>query len=106
MTPDDPFYRPRPSRSLPQAMAVAPSLGSGGSGGRIDRRAALLLNPFYAKSPYGSFGKHVLTPSLSLTSIAGATPPGWRVRVPGTRTCCKGRRRPTPCRRWSASPCT
>ena len=46
----------------------------------LDRGAALLVNPFYAKSPYGSFGKHVLTPSLSLTSIAAATPPGWRVR--------------------------
>ena len=30
--------------------------------------------------PHGSFGKHVLTPSLALTSIAAATPPGWRVR--------------------------
>jgi radical SAM superfamily enzyme YgiQ (UPF0313 family) len=80
MIPDDPFYQPRPSRSLPRAMAVAPPLGSGGSGGPLDLGAALLINPFYAKSPYGSFGKHVLTPSLSLTSLAAATPPGWRVR--------------------------
>ena len=42
--------------------------------GPVERRHALLINPFYAKSPHGSFGKHVLTPSLALTSIAGATP--------------------------------
>ena len=41
---------------------------------------ALLLNPFYAKDPRASFGKHVLTPTLALTSIAGATPPHWDVR--------------------------
>ena len=46
----------------------------------VARRHALLINPFYAKSPHGSFGKHVLTPSLALTSIAGATPPHWQVR--------------------------
>ena len=79
MIPENPFYQPRPARSLPRAMASAPTLGPPG-GAALDRRAALLVNPFYAKSPYGSFGKHVLTPSLSLTSIAAATPPGWRVR--------------------------
>ena len=41
---------------------------------------ALLLNPFYPKDPYASFGKHVLTPSLALTSIAASTPAGWTVR--------------------------
>ena len=41
---------------------------------------ALLLNPFYPKDPVASFGKHVLTPSLALTSIAGATPAHWKVR--------------------------
>ncbi len=40
----------------------------------------MLINPFYAKDPHASFGKHVLTPTLALTSLAGATPPGWRVR--------------------------
>ena len=40
---------------------------------------ALLLNPFYPKDPHGSFGKHVLTPTLALTSIAGATPHDWEV---------------------------
>src|SRR5207248_5147703 len=33
-----------------------------------------------AKDPHASYGKHVLTPTLALTSIAGATPPGWNVR--------------------------
>src|SRR5881628_2953126 len=42
-------------------------------------RTALLLNPFYPKDPHASFGKHVLTPTLALTSIAAATPPGWTV---------------------------
>jgi radical SAM superfamily enzyme YgiQ (UPF0313 family) len=79
MIPDDPFHQPRPARSLPRAMAIAPTLEPAGARA-IDRGAALLVNPFYAKSPYGSFGKHVLTPSLSLTSIAAATPQGWRVR--------------------------
>jgi radical SAM superfamily enzyme YgiQ (UPF0313 family) len=78
--PDDPFYQPRPARRLPPAMAVAPSLGPAGGRGSPAPRAALLINPFYPKSPYGSFGKHVLTPSLSLTSIAATTPPGWRVK--------------------------
>jgi radical SAM superfamily enzyme YgiQ (UPF0313 family) len=40
----------------------------------------LLLNPFYPKDPHASFGKHVLTPSLALTSIAASTPAHWEVR--------------------------
>ena len=40
---------------------------------------ALLINPFYPKDAHASFGKHVLTPSLALTSIAGATPSDWDV---------------------------
>jgi radical SAM superfamily enzyme YgiQ (UPF0313 family) len=43
-------------------------------------RSILLVNPFYAKDVHASFGKHVLTPTLALTSLAGATPPGWEVR--------------------------
>lgn len=61
----------------PRAMAVAPPLPTRAGEGR--RRHALLLNPFYAKDPHASFGKHVLTPSLALTSVAAATPPGWTV---------------------------
>src|ERR1700682_2622574 len=40
---------------------------------------ALLINPFYPKDPHASFGKHVLTPTLALTSFAAATPAHWRV---------------------------
>lgn len=43
------------------------------------RRTALLVNPFYPKDVHASFGKHVLTPTLALTSIAAATPEGWSV---------------------------
>jgi radical SAM superfamily enzyme YgiQ (UPF0313 family) len=39
-----------------------------------------LLNPFYPKDPHASFGKHVLTPTLALTSIAAATPAHWDVK--------------------------
>src|SRR5712672_2232604 len=46
----------------------------------VQARYALLINPFYPKDPHASFGKHVLTPSLALTSIAGATPADWEVR--------------------------
>jgi radical SAM superfamily enzyme YgiQ (UPF0313 family) len=49
--------------------------------GARETRYALLLNPFYPKDPHASFGKHVLTPTLALTSIAASTPGTWRVRV-------------------------
>jgi radical SAM superfamily enzyme YgiQ (UPF0313 family) len=39
----------------------------------------LLINPFYAKDPHASFGKHVLTPTLALTSVAASTPSDWEV---------------------------
>ena len=35
--------------------------------------------PFYPKDAHASFGKHVLTPTLALTSFAGATPEHWKV---------------------------
>ena len=44
------------------------------------KRYALLINPFYPKDPNASFGKHVLTPTLALTSFAAATPDHWEVR--------------------------
>jgi radical SAM superfamily enzyme YgiQ (UPF0313 family) len=43
-------------------------------------RYALLINPFYPKDPNASFGKHVLTPTLALTSFAATTPAHWEVR--------------------------
>ena len=60
-------------------MRIAPRLETGVRPGPPRPRYALLINPFYPKDPHASFGKHVLTPSLALTSIAGATPPGWDV---------------------------
>ena len=61
-------------------MRVAPPLDPDTVAGPVRRRHALLINPFYPKDPHASFGKHVLTPSLALTSIAGATPSTWEVR--------------------------
>ena len=69
-----------PTSWLPPEMTMAPALPLQLRPGPVEPRTALLVNPFYAKSPRGSFGKHVLTPSLALTSIAAATPPGWHVR--------------------------
>jgi radical SAM superfamily enzyme YgiQ (UPF0313 family) len=60
-------------------MRVAPPLDPGVVPGPVRPRYALLINPFYPKDPHASFGKHVLTPTLALTSIAGATPPAWEV---------------------------
>jgi hypothetical protein len=47
----------------------------------IARNSALLILPFYAKSRYGSLGKHVLTPALTLSAIAAGTPDGWQIRL-------------------------
>jgi radical SAM superfamily enzyme YgiQ (UPF0313 family) len=65
---------------LPRAMRVAPPLDESLPTEPPRPREVLLINPFYAKDPHASFGKHVLTPSLALTSIAAATPPHWQVR--------------------------
>src|SRR5262245_38854901 len=65
---------------IPRAMRVAPPLPESARTAPVRPRYALLLNPFYPKDPHASFGKHVLTPSLALTSIAAATPPEWEVR--------------------------
>ena len=42
--------------------------------GPIRPRYALLINSFYPKDPNASFGKHVLTPTLALSSFAATTP--------------------------------
>jgi len=76
--PDDPFFQPRPAHWQPAGMRLAPSL-AGLNAGSLERQYALLINPFYPKNPHGSYGKHVLTPSLALTSIAAATPSSWRI---------------------------
>ena len=66
--------------TLPREMREAPELDPARICPSPTRRSALLINPFYPKDVNASFGKHVLTPSLALTSIAGATPPTWSVR--------------------------
>jgi radical SAM superfamily enzyme YgiQ (UPF0313 family) len=78
--PDDPFYEPRKPHWHPHEMREAPVLGARPPGGAVEPRSVLLINPFYPKDPHASFGKHVLTPSLALTSLAGATPSHWRAR--------------------------
>src|SRR5262249_55244678 len=64
----------------PRSFVEAPALDSKQRTPLPTPGEILLINPFYAKDPHASFGKHVLTPTLALTSIAGATPPGWHVR--------------------------
>src|SRR3954447_16384063 len=73
-----PFDPARKPLWLPKQMRFAPSLPQ--RHGPLAPRAILLINPFYPKDPHASFGKHVLTPTLALTSIAAATPAGWNVR--------------------------
>ena len=65
---------------MPRAMREPPRLDRTRSKG-MRRKHALLINPFYPKDPNASFGKHVLTPTLALTSIAAATPSHWSVEV-------------------------
>jgi radical SAM superfamily enzyme YgiQ (UPF0313 family) len=77
--PNDPFYQPRRPLWLPREMSEPPPLKESPETAPIARRSALLLNPFYPKDPHASFGKHVLTPTLALTSLAGATPPHWQL---------------------------
>src|SRR5262245_24111796 len=45
----------------------------------IKARYALLINPFYPKDANASFGKHMLTPTLALTSFAATTPEHWEI---------------------------
>src|SRR5678815_3791024 len=73
-----PFDPNRKPLWLPNEMRMAPPLPSHPS--PIQPRSILLLNPFYPKDPHASFGKHVLTPTLALTSIAASTPANWIAR--------------------------
>jgi radical SAM superfamily enzyme YgiQ (UPF0313 family) len=75
----DPFARPARHKWIPREMLEPPPLDPGAASGPIALRTALLLNPFYPKDPNASFGKHVLTPTLALTSFAATTPDTWRV---------------------------
>src|SRR4029079_12543004 len=65
---------------LPRCMREAPPLDASLETPAPTPRHSLLVNPFYAKDPNASFGKHVLTPTLALTSIAASTPENWSVR--------------------------
>ena len=65
---------------LTDAMRVPPVLNEAVVPPPVTPRHALLVNPFYAKDPHASYGKHVLTPTLALTSVAAATPAGWTVQ--------------------------
>jgi radical SAM superfamily enzyme YgiQ (UPF0313 family) len=65
---------------MPAAMSHPPLLDPELRAGPIEPRYALLINPFYPKDPHASFGKHVLTPTLALTSFAATTPAHWQVR--------------------------
>jgi radical SAM superfamily enzyme YgiQ (UPF0313 family) len=60
-------------------MRVPPRLDPAVRPGAVRPRHALLINPFYPKDAHASFGKHVLTPTLALTSVAAATPSDWTV---------------------------
>ncbi len=61
-------------------MTRPPLLDPSIDAGRIQPTSALLINPFYPKDPNASFGKHVLTPTLALTSFAATTPAHWDVQ--------------------------
>lgn len=72
----------RPARSpwTPVQMSRPPLLETVEIAGATRSRSALLINPFYSKDPHASFGKHMLTPTLALTSFAATTPDHWEVR--------------------------
>jgi radical SAM superfamily enzyme YgiQ (UPF0313 family) len=74
-----PFLCSLKKRWIPSAMRVAPELDPSASAAAVKPRYALLINPFYPKDANASFGKHVLTPTLALTSFAATTPSHWRV---------------------------
>jgi len=64
----------------PPDMTRPPALDHAAPRTPVRPRSALLINPFYPKDPNASFGKHVLTPTLALTSFAATTPAHWEVR--------------------------
>lgn len=76
---DLPFQKRIPPRWRPRALTMPPQLPEDLPATAPLRRHALLINPFYPKDPHASFGKHVLTPTLALTSVAAATPSHWTV---------------------------
>jgi radical SAM superfamily enzyme YgiQ (UPF0313 family) len=77
---EKPFLQPLKRRWLPAEMATPPKLPEHNREIPLKPHYALLINPFYPKDPVASFGKHVLTPSLALTSFAATTPDHWEVK--------------------------
>ena len=77
--PDEPFAHPLRALWRPRAMAEPPKLPTHFPPRPCIPHSALLINPFYPKDANASFGKHVLTPTLALTSFAATTPPHWSV---------------------------
>ncbi len=65
---------------IPREMTSPPTLDATIATGPIEPHYALLINPFYPKDPNASFGKHVLTPTLALTSFAATTPSHWKLQ--------------------------
>jgi hypothetical protein len=57
---------------FPDEMKIAPKLDVQFQTPSPQPNYAALINPFYRKDPQSSFGKHVLTPTLALTSAAAA----------------------------------
>src|ERR1700692_4869069 len=76
----EPFLHPIPRGWIPLEMTTAPILEAYPASLPIEPFYALLINPFYPKDPNASFGKHVLTPTLALTSFAATTPAHWRLQ--------------------------
>jgi radical SAM superfamily enzyme YgiQ (UPF0313 family) len=69
------------AQQIPKDLVIAPALPIiTARNERPRERYALMINPFYPKDPHASFGKHVLTPSLALTSVAATTPAHWEVK--------------------------
>jgi radical SAM superfamily enzyme YgiQ (UPF0313 family) len=68
-------------KPLPKPFRIAPALREDLLSPEISPQSVLLINPFYAKDPNSSFGKHVLTPTLALTSVAATTPEQWSVQI-------------------------
>ena len=76
----DPWQESLKQRWMPFEMLHAPRLDADAAAAQVEPRYCLMINPFYAKDANASFGKHVLTPSLALTSFAATTPAHWRLQ--------------------------
>src|SRR5499427_2814568 len=80
MIPIDEVFQTRICpRRIPSEMLHPPALDPADGCREPKGYYALLINPFYPKDANASFGKHVLTPTLALTSFAATTPAHWRV---------------------------